>query len=185
MSKSIDKIPAGMTKDRYIELRVQEAVAEEKGFDLLVMGRPEGPGCYCYVNSLLRSVIEKVTGSYDFIIIDNAAGMEHISRRTEGGVGKLVLVSDYSILGVRSAKKIYELAKALKIKIGSSGLIVNKVSGPMSAIDKEIYDTGLELLGAIPYDEAVVDWSISGESVFELKSKAASDIVNNILDKLT
>ncbi len=184
VSKNIDKIPAGMTKDRYIEMRVQEAVAEESGFDLVVMGRPEGPGCYCYINNLLRSVIEKVTGNYSFVVIDNAAGMEHISRRTEGGVGKLVLVSDYSINGVRSAKKIYELAKSLKIKIGSAGLIVNKMSGPMSAIDKEIEDTGLELLGLIPYDDAVVDWSISGKPVFELKSKILNDAVKNILVKL-
>lgn len=184
ISKNIGNIPAGMTKDRYIEMRVQEAVAEEDGFDLVVMGRPEGPGCYCYVNSLLRSVIERVTGHYKFVVIDNAAGMEHISRRTEGGVDKLVLVSDYSVTGVRSAKKIFELAKSLKIKIGSSGLIVNKVSGPMSAIDKEIKDTGLELLGTIPYDEAVVDWSISGKPVFELKSKAAGDMIKKILEKL-
>ena len=184
VAKNIDNIPAGMTKDRYIEMRVQEAVAEENGFDLLVMGRPEGPGCYCYINNLLRSVIEKVTGNYDFVVIDNAAGMEHISRRTEGGVGKLVLVSDYSISGVRSAKKIYELAKSLKIKIGSAGLIVNKVSGPMSAIDKEVENTGLDLLGTVPYDDAVADWSISGKSVFELKDKTLSDTINNILSKL-
>ena len=184
VSKNIDKIPAGMTKDRYIEMRVQEAVAEEDGFDLVVMGRPEGPGCYCYVNNLLRSVIEKVTGSYDFVVVDNAAGMEHISRRTEGGVGKLVLVSDYSVTGVRSAKKIHELAKSLKIKIGSAGLIVNKVSGPMSAIDKEIENTGLELLGTMPYDDAVVDWSMSGKPIFELESKTLRDAVKNILVKL-
>jgi len=184
ISKNIDKVPAGMTKDRYIELRVQEAVAEEKGFDMVVMGRPEGPGCYCYVNSLLRTMIERVTKNYDFVVIDNAAGMEHISRRTEGGVGKLVLVSDYSITGVRSAKKIYELAKSLKIKIGSAGLIVNKVTGAMSAIDKEIKDTALELFGTITYDEAIVDWGISGKPVFELKSKTLSDSIKEILDRL-
>lgn len=184
VSKNIDKIPGGMAKDRYIEMRVQEAVAEEDKFDLLVMGRPEGPGCYCYVNSLLRSVINKVTRRYEFVVIDNAAGMEHISRRTEGGVGKLVLVSDYSVNGVRAAKKIFSLAKSLKIKIGSSGLIVNKVSGPIQAIDKEIKDTGLEFLGAIPYDEAVVDWSISSKSVFELKSKSVNDIIKKLLGKL-
>ena len=185
ISKNIDKIPAGMTKDRYIEMRVQEAVAEEDGFDLLVMGRPEGPGCYCYVNSLLRSVIKRVTGQYDFVVIDNAAGMEHISRRTEGGVDKLVLISDYSASGVRSAKKIYELAKSLEIKIGDAGLIVNKVSGPMSAIDKEIKDTSLKLLGTIPYDDAMVRWSISGKPVFELNSKIISDNMKKILDRLT
>ena len=184
ISRNIDNIPAGMTKDRYIEMRVQEVVAEEEGFDLLVMGRPEGPGCYCYVNSLLRSVIERLTGSYDFVVIDNAAGMEHISRRTEGGVDKLVLVSDYSVTGVRSARKIYELARSLKIKIGSSGIIVNKASGPMSVMDEEVKGTGLELLGTIPYDEAVADWSVSGKPVFELKGKPIKDMIKKVLDKL-
>ena len=107
-----------------------------------------------------------------------------ISRRTEGGVGKLVLVSDYSINGIRSAKKIENLARSLKIKIGSSGLVVNKVSGPMSAIDKEIENTGLELLGTMPYDDAVVDWSMSGKPIFELESKTLRDAVKNILVKL-
>jgi len=184
ISKNMDKIPAGMTKDRYIEMRVQEAVAEEKDFDLVVMGRPEGPGCYCYVNNLLRSVIEKVSGHYDFVVIDNAAGMEHVSRRIEGGVDKLVLVSDYSVTGIRSARKIYELAKSLKIRIGSSGLIINKVSGPMSAIDNEVKKTALELLGTIPYDDAVIDWSISGKPVFGLKSGMIGDAIKKILNKL-
>lgn len=184
LSKNIGKLPAGMTKDRYIEMRVEEAVAEENGFDLLVMGRPEGPGCYCYVNSLLRSVIERVAGHYDFVVIDNAAGMEHISRRTEGGVGWLVLVSDYSVNGIRSAKKIYELAKSLKIKIGSAGVIINKVSGPMSVIDKEVKATALEFLGTIPYDDAVVDWSVTGGPVSGLKSKTVSDATGKILEVL-
>lgn len=184
LSKDMGSIPSGMAKDRYVEMKVQEAVAEEDGFDLLVMGRPEGPGCYCYVNSLLRATIEKVVGQYDNVVIDNAAGMEHISRRTEGGVSKLVLVSDYSVTGVRSAKKIYDLARSLNIKIGTAGLIVNKVSGPMSAIDKEIKDTSLELFGTIPYDDAVVDWSVSEKDVFNLKSKPVREALNRIMGKL-
>ena len=117
ISGQMSKIPAGMTKERFIEMRVQESLAEEKAFDMLVMGRPEGPGCYCYVNNLLRNIIDKITRAYDYVVIDNAAGMEHISRRTMRGMNKLVLVSDYSVPGIRSAKKIYELAKELGIKI--------------------------------------------------------------------
>jgi CO dehydrogenase maturation factor len=185
VSKNMDKIPAGMTKDRYIEMRVQEALTEGGDFDLLVMGRPEGPGCYCYINNLLRGMIEKITKNYDFVVIDNAAGMEHISRRTAGGVDKLVLVSDYSKPGVRAAKKIYELAKSLRINIGSAGLIVNKVTGPMSAVEKEVEDTGLGLIGTIPYDDAVAERSISEKPVFELKSKPVTDIIKKITLSLT
>ncbi len=109
-----------MTKDRFIEMKVQESLTETKDFDLLVMGAPEGPGCYCYVNNLLREIMDRITNSYDFVVIDNAAGMEHISRRTTGVIAKLVLVSDYSIAGVRAAKRIYSLAKELKINTPSS-----------------------------------------------------------------
>ena len=100
ISKNMDTIPRGMTKDRYIEMKVQESLIETEDFDLLLMGRPEGPGCYCYVNNLLRDIIGDITKSYDFIVIDNAAGMEHISRRTTMEITKLVLVSYYSSIGV-------------------------------------------------------------------------------------
>jgi CO dehydrogenase maturation factor len=182
ISKNLDKMPAGMTKDRYIEMRVEEAIVEAEGFDILVMGRPEGPGCYCYVNNLLRSMIDRVTGHYDITVIDNAAGMEHISRRTARGMDRLVVVSDYSVPGVRSAKKIFQLAKSLKIKIGEAGLVVNKVSGPMSAIDGEVRASGLGLLGTIPYDEAVVGWSVSDKPVSELKSAPVKGAVKKMLD---
>ena len=106
IARHLDAIPAGMTKDRFIELRVQESLAETARFDLLVMGRPEGPGCYCYVNNLLRDCIAEMTRSYDIVVIDNAAGMEHVSRRTMRDMDRLVLVSDYSIPGIRSARRI-------------------------------------------------------------------------------
>ena len=178
------KIPAGMTKERFIEMEVQEAVIEDEGFDLLVMGRPEGPGCYCYVNNLLRNIIGKITSGYDFVVVDNAAGMEHISRRTMGNMNKLVLVSDYSVSGIRATKKIYDLAKELGIKIGSSGLIVNRVSGPMSAIAKEIKASSLALIGELPYDEEVVNWNISNKSVFKFNNRNIKEAIGNICEKL-
>ena len=185
VSRGLDKLPAGMTKDRMIEMRVQEAVTEGTGFDLLVMGRPEGPGCYCYVNNLLRGIIGEITKSYDFIVMDNAAGMEHISRRTMGDMNKLVLVSDYSVPGVRAAKKIYDLARELGIRIGGAYLVINKVSGPLSALEKEIEKTGLDAAGCIPYDEEVVEWSVSNKPVFDLKSRPILDEAEDILKKLT
>ncbi|MCX5686973.1 MAG: carbon monoxide dehydrogenase [Candidatus Omnitrophica bacterium] len=184
ISKNMDKIPGGMTKDRYIEMEVQESVIEEKNFDLLVMGRPEGPGCYCYVNNLLRGIIEKITSSYDYVVIDNAAGMEHISRRTVGVLNKLVVVSDYSVTGVRAAKKIYELAIELGIKIGAAYLIINKITGPASSLKDEIQKSGLDLIGEIPYSEDLVRWNISNRPIFEFKNQMIDEKVAAVVEKL-
>jgi len=185
ISKNLAKIPAGVTKDRFIEMRVQEAVNEADFFDLLVMGRPEGPGCYCYVNNLLREIIGKITNSYDFVIIDNAAGMEHISRRTTGEMNKLVVVSDYSISGVRSARRIYELAKELGIKMSGAYLVINKISGPLKPLAGEIEKTGLSAAGSIPYDEEMVNWSISNKPIFDFRDETIrgeiEEIFNNIM----
>lgn len=179
VSKQIGNIPAGMTKERFIEMKIQEALVEEKGFDLLAMGRPEGPGCYCYVNNLLRDLMARVIKNYDFVVIDNAAGMEHISRRTMRTVDRLLLVSDYSIVGIRSAKKIYELAKDLGIKIGSSALVINKATGFLEPLQAQIRAVGAKFIGAIPFDEGVDKWSISNKPIFEFEG---ADIKNNIKD---
>lgn len=184
VSKTMDKIPAGMTKERYIEMQVQESLIEANGFDLLVMGRPEGPGCYCYVNNLLRNMISRITRNYDFVVIDNAAGMEHISRRTTSEMNKLVLVSDYSVPGVRSTKKIYELAKELKIKIGGAYLIVNKASGSIEALEAEVRRTGLEYIGSVPYDRGLVEWNISDKPIFEFKDREIKDTIQNIFENM-
>lgn len=184
VSKHMDKIPSGMTKDRYIEMRVQEALTESDGFDLLAMGRPEGPGCYCYVNNLLRDIIGRLTSGYDFVVIDNAAGMEHISRRTMRETCKLVLVSDYSIPGIRSAKRIYELAKEMGIKMSGAYLVVNKVSGPLDALKDEIKSTGLKDVGDVPYDEELVKWNISNRPIFEFKDKIIWSKIKEIFDNL-
>lgn len=186
ISKDMGKVSAGMPKDRYIEMRVQEALVEGDAFDMMVMGRPEGPGCYCYVNNLLRNCIAKLVNNYDFVVIDNAAGMEHISRRTAGSVGRLVIVSDYSAQGVRAAKKIYALAGELGIKIGKAFLVVNMVSGPLSALEDEINAAGLKTAGSIPDDKAVVKMNLEGRSVFQLNASAKTrenvdDICREIL----
>lgn len=185
ISKNIDKIPGGMTKDRFIEMKVQEeGITEGEGFDLLVMGRPEGPGCYCYVNSLLRDIIGRITKSYDFAVIDNAAGMEHISRRTERAVDRLVLVSDFSAFGVRSAKRIYTLARELGIKIGGSFLILNKVVGSTDILKDELKNSGLKIAGYLPYEEGLADLSISEKSVFTLKESEAKGRIGGIYNAI-
>ncbi len=181
----MDKIPSGMTKDRFIEMRVQESLAEEDGFDLLVMGRPEGPGCYCYVNNLLRDLIGRITKGYDYVVIDNAAGMEHISRRTMGTINALVLVSDYSANGIRSTKRIYDLAKEMKIKIGSAYLIVNRVDGPLTPLQDEIEKTHLLVAGEVPYSEELVKWNLSDKPVFEFNAPGVKNRITEIFQRLS
>jgi CO dehydrogenase maturation factor len=181
ISKNMDKIPAGVTKDRFIEMRVQEALAEKDGFDLLVMGRPEGPGCYCYVNNLLRDITARITKNYDFVVIDNAAGMEHISRRTVRSIDKLLLVSDHSIFGIRSAKRIYDLAKELDIKIKDSFLIVNKLSGPIDSVSDEVKLTGLRFAGTIPYDVKMQKLSLEAGTVFQFEDSTIKHSIESIM----
>jgi len=180
----MDKIPAGMTKERFIEMRIQEALVEEKGFDLLVMGRPEGPGCYCYVNNLLRDLMARVIKNYDFVVIDNAAGMEHISRRTMRVIDRLLLVSDYSVIGIRSARRISELVKELGIKIGASSLVINKVTGFLEPLQDEMRATGVRFAGAIPFDSSVEEWSILNKPIFAFESITIKDRIRELFGKL-
>lgn len=184
VSKHIDNIPAGMAKERFIEMRIQEALVEEKGFDLLVMGRPEGPGCYCYVNNILRDLIARVIKNYDFVVIDNAAGMEHISRRTMRAIDKLLLISDYSVVGIRSAKRISELVKELGIKVGAASLVINKAGGFLEPLQDEIRAAGVRFVGAIPYDASAEAWSISNEPIFAFESVAIKDKIKEIFSNL-
>lgn len=184
ISKNMDKIPSGVTKDRFIEMRVQETIAEEDGFDLLVMGRPEGAGCYCYVNNLLRNITSKLVKNYDFVVMDNAAGMEHISRRTLRSVDKLLLVSDHSAFGIRSAKRIYDLAREMEIKIKDAFLIVNKVVGSVDDLSGEIAGTGLKLAGAIPYELELQKLSLAAKTIFEFEDKALKGSIEEILSNI-
>lgn len=188
ISKDINRIPKGMTRERYIEYLIQDALCEHKGFDLLVMGRPEGPGCYCYVNNLLRGLIDKLSRSYSFVVIDNEAGMEHLSRRTTRSANALVIISDYTVEGIRSAKKIFSLAKEMEIKFSQCGLIVNRVSMSETAgslLRKEISSSGFELLGWIPEDKDLRKLSIEGKPITELmNSSPVIKAVDNICMKL-
>jgi CO dehydrogenase maturation factor len=188
ISKDIDSIPKGMTKERYIEYLIQDAICEHKDFDLLVMGRPEGPGCYCYVNNLLRGLIDRLTQSYSFVIIDNEAGMEHLSRRTARSANTLVIISDYTVEGIRSAKKIFSLAKEMEIKFNQCGLIVNRASINETAdslLRREISSSSFELFGWVPEDKDLSELSVEGKPITELSNNSPLiKAVDNISRKL-
>jgi CO dehydrogenase maturation factor len=170
ISAQPDKIPAGMTKDRFIQHQVQTAISEEDGFDLLSMGKPEGPGCYCYVNNLLRGLMTKLIDNYDYIVIDNEAGLEHLSRRTTRLADVLLVISDPTSVGLKSAQRIFELAKALKFEVKKSFLLVNRFNQNLQK--DRIKDTGLEHLGNLPLDAQLEELSLAGKSIFNLTPSA-------------
>ncbi|PIQ89996.1 MAG: carbon monoxide dehydrogenase [Candidatus Omnitrophica bacterium CG11_big_fil_rev_8_21_14_0_20_42_13] len=187
VSRNIDKIPAGMTKERYIEYQVQSAIEESDGLDILAMGRPEGPGCYCFANNVLRGIISKIAGDYKFVIIDNEAGLEHLSRRTTRKADYLLIVSDQTRVGLKSAARIYELVKELKIEIKEFILVVNR------SLDKENnppdewknISMNFDRVETIPYDEKILDSATLGEPLMKLeKTSGALQAVFKIMDKI-
>lgn len=165
-----EKIPAGMPKDRFIEYRVQAAILEGDGFDVLTMGKPEGPGCYCYVNNVLRGIMAGLVKDYDYVIIDNEAGLEHLSRRTARSADSLVMVSDATKAGLKASRRINELTGELDIKIKKKFLLVNRYGGNM----KEAAIQGVDYLGNIPLDAGIEKISLNGGSVMGLDNDAAS-----------
>ena len=159
-----DVMPAGMTKQEYVEFMFGNALFEEDGFDLLVMGRTQGAGCYCYVNGVLRTQIERYSKSYSHIVVDNEAGLEHISRGTLPCVDIMLLISDCSRRGIQAAGRAAVMVADLKLKPGVMKLIVNRApdDGPGAGIIKEIKDQRLDLLGVLPQDETIYRYDSDG-----------------------
>ena len=171
ISQNPDQIPPGMTKDRFIDFRIQESLHEEEGFDLLTMGRPEGPGCYCFVNNLLRELIKKLMNNYAYVVVDNEAGMEHLSRRLVRIVDMLCIVSDSSIVGVRSAARISRLVDDLSIEIRERLLILNKSKESHDTLATLAAQEMLELRGCIPLNEELEDQAVQNKSIFALSDR--------------
>lgn len=172
IAKQPEKIPSGMSKERFLEYQIQTAIQEDDGFDLLTMGRPEGPGCYCYVNNVLRNVVGKLIQEYDYVVIDNEAGLEHLSRRTTRSAEAFVVISDATIVGLRSAQRISDLVKELEIKTKKNLLLVNRFD---KDIEKEkIKNLDLDYLGNIPVDNAIEKISANSTSLMDLKNDAVS-----------
>lgn len=168
VAKNPDVVPGSMGKDAYIEYRIQEDMTENKGFDLLVMGRPEGPGCYCYINNVLRNSLAKLTSDYSYVMIDNEAGLEHFSRKTTRVCTHLLIVSDGTEVGLRSARRIFELVDELKIEAKKRYLFVNKTSGKLKKeLQKEF---GVDGVFAIPCDEEVAQLSAQGKALTALSA---------------
>ena len=158
-------IPAGMTKADYAEMKFSSALIEEDDFDMLVMGRTQGKGCYCYVNGVLKSQIDKYYGNYKYLVIDNEAGLEHVSRGVLPHVDTLLLISDCSRRGIQAVARIAEMVKDLELKPGRMKLIVNRAPGGKlnAAVLEEIEKHGLDLVGVLPQDETVFEYDCEGK----------------------
>jgi CO dehydrogenase maturation factor len=164
----------GMSKPDYIELRIREALVESEKIDLLAMGRPEGPGCYCAANNMLRTSIDRLANSYDYVVIDNEAGMEHLSRQTTRDVDILLIVSDPSIRGVITAARMRDLIQELRTQVGRVALVVNRVNDSLPApVEKAIRDFQLDLLSLLPHDPQVEELEINGTPLTELPPESS------------
>jgi CO dehydrogenase maturation factor len=174
---------AGMDRVRSFEYGIQQAITEAKGFDLLTMGRPEGPGCYCAANNILRKLMDKLSSQYQYMVIDNEAGMEHLSRRTTNNVDLLFIVAEPTALGVITTKRIFELAKQLPISVKEIGVVWNNTA-PIEQRNLKIGNCELETFGGVPYDKAVLDASMQGKTVFDIEENSPALVsVQNILKR--
>ena len=186
--KNMGMLPAGMSKDAWIEMQLQDSMVETKDFDLVAMGKPEGTGCYCYVNSVLQRYMEILQKNYPYIVMDNESGMEHISRGTTKDVSYLLIISDASPRGVRTAARIRDLVGELSVKVGGMALVLNRLINEemTQAALAEAKKRGLELIGVIPADDVLLDFDMRDRSLLELPDDSvAVQAAGKILDKVT
>lgn len=161
--------PGGMSMEQLFDYQVQQSIIESKGFDLMVMGRPEGPGCYCAANNIIRKYTDKLSETYSYVVIDNEAGMEHLSRRTTHKVDMLLIISDPTVRGVRTAKRIDELVKELSLDVARHALVINRVAGEEGAeLKKYAEDLGLDVAGMVPQDHNIFEYDLQGRGIIEL-----------------
>lgn len=160
----------GISKQELLDLKIQESLVEANDFDLIAMGRSEGPGCYCYANNVLRGVLARVADDYPSVVVDNEAGLENLSRRTVQKTDWLVFMTDPSARGLTTARRLYDLALEMEIAACAYGVIVNRARGP-ETIGRawEIFDgTPVNVLSSLPDDDALATHDTTGASIFEL-----------------
>ncbi|GAB4248953.1 MAG: AAA family ATPase [Thermoleophilia bacterium] len=167
------EIPAGWDKQTWIEYKMHEALAEARGFDLLVMGRPEGPGCYCYANNLLREYIKTLAKEYAWVLMDNEGGLEHLSRHTTRDVDVMFIVTDPTVRGMRTTERIGDLIDELGLVVRERLVVINRVPRDVD-VEELLEHTSLPLAGVIPEDPEVFRNDLAGGHVFELPDEAVS-----------
>ena len=181
-----EKKPAGIPKGEWMEGMINRAITESTGLDMVVMGRQEGPDCYCFINNLLRQCLDQLGKQYEAVVIDNEAGLEHLSRRTNGSVEVLVVVAHPTITGARTALRIMEIVKSLHLEVGSSFLVLNQADAPLDGeLAAEFSRTGIEIVGSVPTDPIIREYELRAQSLLTApaESKAAM-AVDGILEKM-
>ena len=183
------KLSPTIVKQEYLFGKIVESLAESKGFDLLAMGRPEGPGCYCASNRFLRDSLDKLVEDhkYDYIIMDCEAGLEHISRQTTRDIDVLLIVSDPTIRGVTAAGRMRKLIEELRSNVGRAGIIINRVKSRLTPeLDRAIKDSGLDVYALIPEEPGMSDLETRGKPVTELPAESPLQIkVREIVENLS
>ena len=179
-------IPPGMTKEAYLEFKLNEAVVESKALDLVTMGRGEGPECYCYPNLLLRKFMDSLTGNYACMVMDNEAGMEHLSRRTTQNIDELLLISDHSVKGVRTIARLRDLVTELKLVVKRESIIINFVPNEIDPlISEELARLCIEPTATIPLDEKIYEYDLKLKPLLDLPdSSKAVRAIDNLMAKL-
>ena len=168
------RFPSGLSKPDYFAYRINECLVEGQGVDLLAMGRPEGPTCYCAANNMLRACIDRLGDKYAYVVIDNEAGMEHISRQTTRNVDHLFIVSDPTLRGVAAARHIVALIAELGTRITHTYFVLNRVSGELSEpLRTAVAALGVHLVGSVPSDPLVAEFDATGRPLVQLPENAA------------
>lgn len=179
-------LPPGMTRDLFMEMKLEQALVEAEGYDLMVMGRPEGAGCYCHANTLLSKYMDRLCDNYKVVVMDNEAGMEHISRLVSRRADLLLIVSDPTQRGLQAATRIRDLARELNLDIGKAYLIINRVKdGLPPAVKEAVEAAGLNLAGCVPEDAVLCDYDTQGRPTVGLPEDSVSiKALNAIFEKL-
>ena len=167
-------IPSGMTKADYAEFKFNSALIEDDDFDMIVMGRTQGKGCYCFVNGVLKTQVDKYAGNYKYVVMDNEAGLEHVARGTLPKVDTMLLISDCSRRGIQAVARLAEMIEEMELKPVQMGLIVNRAPNGIlnDGVKAEIEKHGLKLFGVLPQDEGVYDCDCNGEPSSKLPDSA-------------
>ena len=177
--------PVGVSKQDHFKLLLNQSLYEGDKIDLLVMGRGEGKGCYCYSNSLLRQFIDTLQPNYDFVVIDTEAGMEHISRRTTQDINHLFIISEPTVKGLQCAERVIGLTKELELSVDNIYLVINKVNTLPDVLQKKAAELGKPVF-TIPYDKQIMQYDIEGKPHINLPetslaNKAVVDIINKVI----
>jgi CO dehydrogenase maturation factor len=179
-------VPSGMDKVLYLEMLMNQVLIENNNFDLLVMGRQEGQGCYCMVNNILNRFADELENNYKYMLVDNEAGMEHLSRRTSGKVDMLLMITDYALRGLRAVGRINGMLDDLKLDVREKGLIVNRAPDQLSqAFLDEVEKIGVPLLCTIPQDDNLLQFDMERRSMLELPDDSPAVLaVKDLMEKI-